>query len=68
MQTQKETKKVTKGYTEHEVVNFLSKDKRLNINLASKLIEVKEKESIGIRTKGKLDYLKNYNQWTVVRK
>jgi hypothetical protein len=62
---------VTSKYDEHEVLNSLTKKKSLQIDQSRKAITIKPKRSdedtsdIGIKTKGKLDFLRKYRGWVV---
>lgn len=60
---------VTLKYSEYEVLKSLNKKKCLVVNNNTRNIRITSRENeptdIGIRTKGKIDYLKNYCGYTV---
>ena len=59
-------------YSEGEVLSSLARKRNsLKINMGNKVIQVSEKpgteaDAIGIKTRGKLSFLKNYCNWIIM--
>lgn len=62
------TQNVTSKYNEYEVLKSVARKKALDINHDTKLISLSTEvlNDVGIKTKGKLDYLRKYCGWTII--
>lgn len=58
---------VTSNYNEHEVLKSISRKKAIDVVYETKTIMFNPNvtNDVGIKTKGKLDFLKKYCGWTM---